>query len=89
MKVVNYKIQIKSSAKKELAKLPKKDLQKVVNKILSLSSNPRPAGCEKLSTEEKYRLRQGNYRIIYSVEDKQVVVVVVKIGHRKDVYRKR
>jgi len=87
--VANYKIQIKPSAKKELGKLPKKELQKVVNKIRSLSSNPRPTGCEKLSDEEKYRIRQGNYRIVYSIEDKQLIVIVVKIGHRKDVYKRR
>ena len=87
--MANYKIQIKPSAKKELGKLQKKDLQKVVNKIRSLSSDPRPTGCEKLSDEEKYRIRQGNYRIVYSIEDKQLIVIVVKIGHRKDVYKKR
>jgi len=87
--VANYKIKIKATAAKELNKLPKIDLQKVVIKIRSLSSNPRPAGCEKLSGEEKYRIRQGNYRIVYSIEDKQLIVFVVKIGHRKDVYKKR
>ena len=87
--MANYKIQIKPSAKRELFKLPKKDLQRVVNKIRSLSLNPRPSGCEKLSGEEKYRVRQGNYRIIYSIEDQQLIVIVVKIGHRKEVYKKR
>ena len=87
--MVNYKIKIKASAAKELNKIPKKDLQKLVSKIRSLSSNPRPTGCEKLSGEEKYRVRQGNYRIVYSIEDKQLIVFVVKIGHRKDVYKKR
>ena len=87
--MASYKIKIKATAVKELNKLPKKDLQKVVSKIQSLSSNPRPAGCEKLSGEEKYRIRQGNYRIIYSIEDKQLIVIVVKVGHRKDVYKRR
>jgi len=87
--VVRYKIQIKPSAKKELFKLPKKELRKVVDKIRSLSLNPRPPGCEKLSGEEKYRIRQGNYRIVYSIGDKLLIVIVVKIGHRKEVYRKR
>lgn len=87
--MAKYKIKIKVSAVKELNTLPKKDLQKVVTKIRSLSSNPHPAGCEKLSGEEKYRVRQGNYRIIYTIENKQLIVIVVKIGHRKDVYKKR
>ena len=87
--MANYKIKIKPSAKKELLKLPKKDLQRIIDKILLLSQNPRPTGCEKLSGEEKYRIRQGNYRIVYSIEDLELIVIVVKIGHRKDVYRKR
>lgn len=87
--MARYKIKIKSTAKKELSKLPKNDLKKVIRKIRSLSLNPRPSGCEKLSGEEKYRIRQGNYRIVYSIEDDRLIVVVVKIGHRKDVYKKR
>lgn len=83
----NYKIQIKPSAFKELKKIPKKDLQKITKKILSLSVNPRPAGCEKLSGQEKYRLRQGNYRIVYSIEDDMLIVTIVKIGHRKEIYK--
>ena len=83
----NYKILIKRSAKKELDKLPTKDLRRIVDKILTLANEPRPPGCEKLSGEEKYRVRQGNYRIVYSIEDKILTVVVIKIWHRKDVYR--
>jgi mRNA interferase RelE/StbE len=86
--VAGYKIKIKPSAKKELFKLPKKELQKLTDKILSLSVNPRPAGVEKLSGDEKYRIRQGNYRIIYAIHDEQLIIIVVKIGHRRDVYRK-
>jgi len=87
--VANYRILIKPSAKKELEKLPKKDLQKIVVKIQNLSSDPRPAGSEKLSDDDKFRIRQGNYRIVYSIEDFKLIVFVVKIGHRKDIYRKR
>ena len=83
------KIKIKQSAKKELLKSPKRELQKVTNKILSLSENPRPSGVEKLSGDDKYRIRQGNYRIIYSIHDEQLIITVVKIGHRRDIYRKR
>ena len=82
-----YKIEIKQSAVKELGKIPVRDLKKIVSKIESLSHNPRPMGCEKLSAQERYRLRQGHYRILYSIEDDILTVYVVKIAHRKDVYR--
>jgi mRNA interferase RelE/StbE len=86
--VANYKILIKSSAAKELAKLPKKDIQRISSKIKSLSVDPRPHGCEKLSTQERYRIRQGNYRIVYSIEDDKLIVFVIKIAHRSEVYKK-
>jgi len=85
--VANYKIFIKPSAVKELKRLPKKGVQRITATILSLTIEPRPFGCEKLSVQEKYRIRQGNYRIIYAVEDDQLIVNVVKIGHRRDVYK--
>ncbi len=81
-----YKVEIKKSAVKEIEKLPKRDLQAVLEKIGSLSENPRQAGCKKLSSQEKYRVRCGDYRILYSIEDVVLIVYVVKIGHRKDVY---
>ena len=87
--MVKYKIYIKPSAEKELKKVPKKVLQKIVGRIIRLSLNPRPFGCEKLSYKEKYRIRQGNYRIVYSIEDEKLFVIVVKVGHRRDVYKKR
>ena len=86
--MANYKILIKSSAVKELAKLPKKDIQRITSKIKSLSADPRPHGCEKLSAQERYRIRQGNYRIVYSIEDAILVVYVIKIAHRSVVYKK-
>ena len=82
-----YKIFLKKSVKKDLAAIPKKNLKTILNKIESLKDNPRPVGCEKLSGQEKYRLRQGSYRIIYSIQDYELTVWVVKVGHRKDVYR--
>jgi mRNA interferase RelE/StbE len=85
--VGKYKIYIKPTAIKELQKIPKRDVDKIIEKIRSLSSIPRPPGCEKLSADEKYRVRQGRYRIVYSIEDDQLVVFIIKIGHRKDVYR--
>jgi len=87
--VAKYKLQIKPSAAKELKRLPKTDLQKVIKKIQSLSSDPRPVGCEKLSGEEKYRIRQGNYRVVYSIEDDKLIIFIVKIGHRRDIYKNK
>ena len=85
--MANYRLQIKPSAAKEIEALPKKDRQRVVVKIQGLATDPRPPGCEKLSGEDRYRIRQGNYRILYSVHDTDLLVVVVKIGHRREVYR--
>lgn len=69
-----YSIFFKESARKDLASIPQNDLQRIMERIGSLAENLRPAGCEKLSGQEKYRLRQGNYRIIYSVQDTQLTV---------------
>jgi len=85
--VASYKIFLKPSAAKELEALPKADRLRVVERIKTLAENPRPMGCEKLSGGEKYRLRQGVYRILYEIHDDLVLVVVVKIGHRREVYR--
>lgn len=86
--MAKYKLSISSSAEKKLKKIPKKDLVKVIEKIQSLSINPLPEGCRKLSGEENvYRVRQGNYRIIYEIENKKLIILVLKIGHRKDVYK--
>jgi mRNA interferase RelE/StbE len=85
--VGKYKIYIKPTAVKEHHKIPKRDVSRITDKIHSLSSNPRPPGCEKLSADEKYRIRQGRYRIVYSIEDNRLIVLVIKIDHRTDVYR--
>ncbi len=85
-----FRVLIKPSAKKELvAVTTKKDRQRIVRRIQSLSENPRPPGCQKLSGYDRYRIRQGNYRIVYEIRDFEVLVVVIKIGHRRDVYRHR
>ena len=81
-----YRIYIKPTAVKELQRIPKKDVTRIIEKVRGLSSDPRPPGCEKLSLEEKYRIRQGKYRIIYAIEEDKLVILVIKIGHRKDVY---
>ena len=87
--MASYKIELKRSAEKELKALPKKELLRVVEAIKSLGEEPRPNGCKKLSGEEKYRRRVGNYRILYKIDDGVLVIYVVKVGHRKDVYDKR
>ena len=87
--MASYKLLIKPSAAKEIEASPKKDRLRIIKRIQSLSSDPRPPGCEKLSGhDDKYRVRQGAYRIVYSVSDIELVVRVVKVGHRREVYRK-
>jgi len=85
--VAKYNLTIKKSAAKELVDIPKKDLVKIIKRIKSLSVNPRPTGSQKLSAREQYRVRQGDYRIVYSIDDKELLVDIVKIGHRREVYR--
>ncbi len=87
--MARYKLLIKPSAVKEIEAISrKKDRQRIIERIQNLAANPRPEGCQKLSGRERYRLRQGSYRIVYSVEDDTLVVYVVRVGHRKDIYRK-
>ena len=82
-----YKVYFKESVEKDFTAIPKKDLVKILRRIRALSENPRPSGCEKLTGHERYRVRQGRYRIVYSIEDAVLTVWIVKVGHRKDVYR--
>ena len=81
-----YKLLLRASVQKDLEPIPKKDLQRVLDRISALAADPRPPGCEKLSSQERYRVRQGRYRIVYSIQDDELTVWVVKVGHRKDVY---
>jgi len=85
--VARCSIRITRSAAKEIEVLPLKDRRRIITKIEGLSRDPRPPGCEKLSGEEKYRLRQGDYRILYEIVDTELVVTVVRVGNRRDVYR--
>lgn len=85
--MASYSVFIKPSAVKELEAVPTRDRQRIARPIQGLGANPRPPGAEKLSGLDRYRLRQGNYRIIYAIEDERLVVLVVRIGHRRDVYR--
>ena len=85
--VGSYRLLLKQSATRELESLPRRDLARIVGRMQALSGDPRPSGCEKLSGQERYRVRQGAYRILYEVDDRNRVVTVVKLGHRRDVYR--
>ncbi len=82
-----YKLKFEKAVLKTLRKIPRRDLFRVHEKIRLLSLNPRPNGCEKLTSRNGYRIRQGNYRILYEINDAQITVIVVKVGHRKNVYQ--
>ena len=85
--MASYKLLIKPSAAKELEAISTKDRRKVSIRIEALASEPRPHGGEKLSGQEHYRVRQGDYRVVYGIDDAAQTVLIVKIGHRRDVYR--
>ncbi|MBM3298053.1 MAG: type II toxin-antitoxin system RelE/ParE family toxin [Candidatus Aminicenantes bacterium] len=83
-----YEVLIKRSAANELSGIPKRNLRRIVERIRSLSDEPRPHGCQKLSAQERYRIRQGDYRIVYSIDDAAKTIEVFKIGHRSEIYKK-
>jgi mRNA interferase RelE/StbE len=83
-----YRVIFRKSVALDLRRIPNRDLRKILAAIESLSKEPRPLVTEKLSGQEKYRVRQGNYRIIYEINDEEIIVIVVKVGHRKEVYRR-
>jgi mRNA interferase RelE/StbE len=85
---MNYRIEILRRAQKELADLPKEVYQRVCESIQSLAEDFRPSGCVKLKGREGWRIRVGNYRILYQIDDQQKTVTIVHIGHRRDVYEK-
>lgn len=87
--MAEYKVFFRKSVWKDFATIPRKNLQKIIRRIGLLADDPRPPGCEKLTAQEKYRIRQGNYRIVYSVQDSEVTVWVVKVGHRKEINHKK
>jgi len=82
-----YKVFFKKSVWKDFDDIPKRDLRRILERIKALADNPRPPGCEKLTGRERYRLRQGPYRVVYSIQDDELTVWIVKVSHRKDVYR--
>lgn len=86
--MASYSVLLTRLAAKELEGVPTKDRQRIVRRIGALAENPRPAGAERLSGDDKYRIRQGDYRILYQIEDNQLVVTVVRVGNRREVYRR-
>ncbi len=85
--MAKYEIVLRQSVLKDLSAIPKKDVKRIVATIKRLANDPRPPQAKKLSGQERYRIRRGRYRIIYSIEDDRLIVCVVKVGHRREVYR--
>jgi mRNA interferase RelE/StbE len=85
--MAGYKVYFRASVEKDFRSIPKQDILRILRGIESLSVEPRPVGCEKLTGQERYRLRHGRYRIVYSIQDKELTVWIVNVAHRKDVYR--
>lgn len=84
---MTYSIEILRSAQKELSKINRQDQDRIISSIESLANNPRPDGCTKLSGRPAWRIRIGSYRVIYEIQDEILIVFVVKIGHRREIYR--
>ncbi len=82
-----YKVFFRKSVEKDFSIIPKKDLRKILQRIDKLADDPRPSGCEKLTGQERYRIRQGKYRIVYSIQDNELTIWIVKVGHRCNIYR--
>ena len=85
--MASYKLVFKKSVAKDLRSIPNPDVARILKRIEALITDPRPPGSEKLSGQERYRIRQGPYRIVYEIQDELLVVIVVKIAHRREVYR--
>jgi mRNA interferase RelE/StbE len=86
--MASYELVVRKSVAKDLRRIPNRDIKAIVAIIQSLRTNPRPTGVQKLSGQERYRIRHGCYRIIYEIADVRLIVTVVKVGHRRDVYKR-
>ena len=86
--MARYSLFIKPSAAKEIEAVPKTDRLRIIQRIQGLSADPWPPGHEKLSGDDKYRVRQGNYRILYAINGGELIVTVVRVAHRREAYRK-
>ena len=82
-----YKLFFKKSVQKDFDAIPKRDLKRILNRISALAEDPRPSGCEELTGQERYRLRRGRYLIVYSIQDDELTVWVVKVGQRRNICR--
>ena len=82
-----YKIELRRQAQRALDKLPKSDLQSVIGAIKDLEETPRPRGIEKVKSTGLWRIRQGDYRIVYAIDDNRHLVTIVRVGHRREIYR--
>lgn len=85
--MAQYEIRVLPSVRKDLRRVDKSDVRRILDRIESLAQNPRPDDCRKLTGRDLYRVRSGVYRILYEIHDDAVVVIVVKVGHRREVYR--
>ena len=85
--MASYSLVFKKSVAKDLRFIPNKNVKRILERINSLCENPRADGCTKLSGQEFYRIRQGVYRIIYEIQDSKLVILVVKVAHRSEVYK--
>ena len=85
--MASYNLFVRKSAAKEITALPKRDCGPVVEKIRALSTDPRPHGAEKLTGDEKYRIRHGDYRVLYEIDERTKRITIVRVAHRREVYR--
>lgn len=84
-----YQVTVTPAADKVIARLPQSLRSRIAGRLVALSANPRPPGAIKLTGQDAYRIRVGDYRIIYTIHDDRLIVLVVDVGHRRDVYRRR
>jgi len=84
--MASYSLRFKRSVAKDLREIPNEDVQRILKRIESLAEDPRPRGCEKLTDQERYRIRQGRYRVLYEIQDDVLLVVVVKVAKRSEAY---
>jgi len=87
--MASYRLTFKNSVTKDFRSIPKDDVARILMRIKALADEPRPMGSEKLSGKERFRVRQGVYRIVYEIQNEELVIVVVRVGHRREVYRER
>ncbi len=85
--MASYRIEFRKSVEKDLKAVPVKDQLRILRRIALLADDPRPDGSKKLSGQERYRIRQGNFRVLYEIKDDRLIIIVVKNGNRRDVYK--